>query len=518
MPRLQIPSVKPLQLNYKDWRINASMGYGGYPGPAARIIEPDPYEMQQWVNGGGYPLRAGDDPDAVDWEGEWGGYVPEYIPMLDHEIKHCFPDFYNQMWLPGAPPTPEETQKMMRESLNEDMWSAAQQGQMHKLLQAVARGADIHAEDEKEGRKTAMHFAADAGHTSVVAMLSQLGATTMVEDCLFQTPLHLASRSGHTQTLIKLIECGADVNTTSHGDFTPLHYAAMRGHCDTIKTLIEKGSTVWATDWQFRTPLQIADFWNKTRAVAILAKAMSLEHDPTITNCGSWWVRHVVTYDEAISGRYWCWCSLCCSPSDRGQKPWPWLFERLGEKGYEMLDKNEEYLGGPIVQQCDDDDSGSTPEVASSQGETAGNGANETSSKGNNATAASASGATTAPSASMAQQAASNVAQNLQQPAGAHNFQQTVYPPGYSFPQPGGAASPMAMNVTKKESTIERISQQDEFDVMRDPRDFRHLTAHHPLYDAKVTHSTWILLPLRLSFKPSAGMHDDTTKTLNSKP
>lgn len=154
-----------------------------------------------------------------------------------------------------------------------------------------------------------------------------------------------------------------------------------------------------------------------------------------------------------------------------------------------MIDENEEDLGGPHLRRESEESSSSDD---SSRGEMVDREAQDAKTGESSPPAAASASAPTEPFACAAQQAASSVAHGLQQGNGAHTPQQAVYlhSPGYAAPHPGGSPAgvvfPAVMNVTRKESTVERISQQEEFDWMRDPRDFRHLTAHHPLYDAQV--------------------------------
>jgi hypothetical protein len=65
---------------------------------------------------------------------------------------------------------------------------------------------------------------------------------------------------------------------------TPLTLSLIHTYIHTYERL--KNITVWATDWQHRTPLQVADFWNKSAVISLLATAMDLKHDPLVSNCG----------------------------------------------------------------------------------------------------------------------------------------------------------------------------------------------------------------------------------------
>lgn len=55
-----------------------------------------------------------------------------------------------------------------------------------------------------------------------------------------QTPLHCAARIGHTNMVKLLLENGASPNLATTAGHTPLHTAAREGHVDTALALLEK--------------------------------------------------------------------------------------------------------------------------------------------------------------------------------------------------------------------------------------------------------------------------------------
>lgn len=55
-----------------------------------------------------------------------------------------------------------------------------------------------------------------------------------------QTPLHCAARIGHTSMVKLLLENGASPNLATTAGHTPLHTAAREGHVDTALALLEK--------------------------------------------------------------------------------------------------------------------------------------------------------------------------------------------------------------------------------------------------------------------------------------
>ena len=72
------------------------------------------------------------------------------------------------------------------------------------------RNVNVNARDE--GDYTALHYAADNGHTETVHALINAGAAVDAVDEENATALHVAADNGHTETVHALIDRGADVN------------------------------------------------------------------------------------------------------------------------------------------------------------------------------------------------------------------------------------------------------------------------------------------------------------------
>jgi ankyrin repeat protein len=112
-----------------------------------------------------------------------------------------------------------------------------------KLL--LERGADLNATDEWEGRQlTALHVAAEAGHTEVTTQLLDAGADPMPRSQHDDTPLHRAALGGRAAIVRLLLERGADVNANAHVNGTALHLAAGQGHAAVVEVLLEAGANV----------------------------------------------------------------------------------------------------------------------------------------------------------------------------------------------------------------------------------------------------------------------------------
>lgn len=78
---------------------------------------------------------------------------------------------------------------------------------------------------------TALHYAAEAGHTQVVANLVIAGCLVHMGTSAGWTAAHLAASNGHAEVLQKLLVGGYEVDCISGtGGWTALHLAAHNGH------------------------------------------------------------------------------------------------------------------------------------------------------------------------------------------------------------------------------------------------------------------------------------------------
>ena len=90
---------------------------------------------------------------------------------------------------------------------------------------------------------TALHEAAEEGHTPVVFRLLEAGWSLEARNNEGYTPLALAARCGHLETVKYLLLRGADIDTQNDDKWTPLHRASLKGHTEVIKTLLLCGAS-----------------------------------------------------------------------------------------------------------------------------------------------------------------------------------------------------------------------------------------------------------------------------------
>ena len=124
---------------------------------------------------------------------------------------------------------------------------------------------------------TALHWAAQTGHTEILARLIEAGAavdsTTRIGS---YTPLHLASSQSNSESVSTLLAAGAEVNaTTSNSLVTPLHMAAQTaGGSQSVRLLLEHGADPDAREASAgQTPLMFAAAENEAESIRLLLDA-----------------------------------------------------------------------------------------------------------------------------------------------------------------------------------------------------------------------------------------------------
>jgi ankyrin repeat protein len=100
----------------------------------------------------------------------------------------------------------------------------------------------VAAVDERECRRTALHFAALKGDHHIVTRLLEIGADVDIQDKHGRTPLHHAASGGYENTVIVLLWNGADVDIQDKHGRTPLHHAASGGYKNTVIVLLQNGA------------------------------------------------------------------------------------------------------------------------------------------------------------------------------------------------------------------------------------------------------------------------------------
>ncbi|XP_035003790.1 ankyrin repeat and sterile alpha motif domain-containing protein 1B isoform X4 [Hippoglossus stenolepis] len=93
-------------------------------------------------------------------------------------------------------------------------------------------------------RETALHCAAQYGHSEVVAVLLQELTDPTMRNSQQETPLDLAALYGRLQVVRMLVSAHPNLMTCHTRRHTPLHLAARNGHHSTVQTLLDAGMDV----------------------------------------------------------------------------------------------------------------------------------------------------------------------------------------------------------------------------------------------------------------------------------
>ncbi|XP_077956492.1 ankyrin repeat and sterile alpha motif domain-containing protein 1B isoform X3 [Gasterosteus aculeatus] len=93
-------------------------------------------------------------------------------------------------------------------------------------------------------RETALHCAAQYGHSEVVSVLLQELTDPTMRNSQQETPLDLAALYGRLQVVRMLVSAHPNLMTSHTRRHTPLHLAARNGHRSAVQTLLEAGMDV----------------------------------------------------------------------------------------------------------------------------------------------------------------------------------------------------------------------------------------------------------------------------------
>jgi ankyrin repeat protein len=120
---------------------------------------------------------------------------------------------------------------------------AAGEGNYDILKLLIDRGVDVDAV-RNEKNNTALHLAANFGHSKVVELLVESGADTNLKNYYGYTPLILAISEDIKEMVKILLDSNADINTPlktsreSDNEVTPLLLAVMHERTDIVKMLL----------------------------------------------------------------------------------------------------------------------------------------------------------------------------------------------------------------------------------------------------------------------------------------
>ena len=141
--------------------------------------------------------------------------------------------------------------------LHPEFWTKATLGDVRE---ALASGADAHAQDGEEGW-TALHLASAWGKSpELVVLLLESGAESDARDKDGWTALHFAaSLSALPEVVAVLLDNGADIESRGDNGVTPLHIAARLSKTPSVvELLLSRGADMRARDDDGKTAFDYA--------------------------------------------------------------------------------------------------------------------------------------------------------------------------------------------------------------------------------------------------------------------
>ncbi|XP_072327656.1 ankyrin repeat and sterile alpha motif domain-containing protein 1B isoform X11 [Scyliorhinus torazame] len=126
--------------------------------------------------------------------------------------------------------------------------------------------------EQNNENETALHCAAQYGHSDVVALLLEELTDPTIRNNKLETPLDLAALYGRLQVVKMLINAHPNLKSCNTKKHTPLHLAARNGHKAVVQVLLEAGMEV-NCQTEKGSALHEAALFGKLDVVRILLEA-----------------------------------------------------------------------------------------------------------------------------------------------------------------------------------------------------------------------------------------------------
>jgi len=134
---------------------------------------------------------------------------------------------------------------------------AAAKGDVELLQTVLAEVPELLDGCDASGR-SALVYAARAGHVDAMRALQGAGAALHAADSQGRTALQFAARKGHTAAVEWLLHKGLSVNDADSHAVSPLHQATLGRSAAVCKLLVQRGARLDARDTNGRTSLALA--------------------------------------------------------------------------------------------------------------------------------------------------------------------------------------------------------------------------------------------------------------------
>ncbi|XP_054099432.2 fibronectin type 3 and ankyrin repeat domains protein 1 isoform X2 [Callithrix jacchus] len=156
------------------------------------------------------------------------------------------------------------------ESHTRGLMLACYEGHLDVVKYLRRHGASWQARDL--GGCTALHWAADGGHCSVIEWMIKDGCEVDVVDTgSGWTPLmRVSAVSGNQRVASLLIEAGANVNVKDRNGKTPLMVAVLNNHEELVQLLLDKGADASIKNEFGKGVLEMARVFDRQSVVSLL--------------------------------------------------------------------------------------------------------------------------------------------------------------------------------------------------------------------------------------------------------
>ncbi|KAI9770213.1 MAG: Ankyrin repeat domain-containing protein 44 [Geoglossum umbratile] len=152
---------------------------------------------------------------------------------------------------------------------------AVESGNLRAAQMLLGANADIDTQDPSNGR-TALLQAAARGHTDIVKVLLEAGATVKVADDTGSSFLHCAARGGRIEIVDLALKVGGNILETDQNGLIPLHIAVEERFVDAVTKFLalqNASDQVKARVQEMeRTPLHLAAEQGNVEVVTLLLK------------------------------------------------------------------------------------------------------------------------------------------------------------------------------------------------------------------------------------------------------
>lgn len=210
----------------------------------------------------------------IDWK-KWeaNGSSVKIAIMTDHPKAPQLSLLVKRALKPGVVPPPATA---AGEAVPATV-TAVRANDMAALKKALDTGTKVD-DPERMSKRTALHFAAEAGSADAVKALLAAKASPNAQDRTGKTPVTMAAEKGKADVLKLLLASGGDANARDQVQGSPLLWASGLGTVECVQVLLDAGANPNIADVNGMTPLMWAAGVGKPEVVtALIAKGADVK-------------------------------------------------------------------------------------------------------------------------------------------------------------------------------------------------------------------------------------------------